>query len=267
MNKFFCIIFILFTFSPFLSTAQDFEVAPVRINFSGTPGETMTRNVSIKNHGNRVETISIRPRDFLVYRQGNMEVLPAESTKNSIAKWVNVNPSFVVLEPNQEMSVQVNMQAPQDDYTAKWGILSFESTAEQTAFSADQTVRAGVMLSARIDIFLNFNPVGGAPDRVNISNLREITTDQDQERKFAVNLDNLGDKITACRLYLIASDLSTGEEKRFPTVNITTYPQSSRTVELILPNQLKKGQYALAAILDHSGSTSLKGTQLIINVE
>lgn len=66
-------------------SAQDFEVAPVRVNFNISPGETQSRTVTVKNHGNRKETITLRMQDFLVNRQGNMEMLPSGSTRNSIS--------------------------------------------------------------------------------------------------------------------------------------------------------------------------------------
>lgn len=246
--------------------SQDFEVAPIRLQYSANPGESITKTIAVRNHSNKKTTITLRHRDYLIYRDGKMEVLPAESTKNTIARWITINPSYVSLEPNEEMLVQVTMQTPQDDYTSKWGIISLESAAEQTAFSADKSVKAGIAVLGRIDVYLSYNPLG-VTDKVGINNIQEITTSDDKERIFQVNLENTGDKITNCKVYLIASNLATGEETRFPTTELSAYPQSSRTIQLNLPNELKPGQYSLAAILDHTGSSTLKGTQMLIVVE
>lgn len=247
--------------------AQDFEVAPVRVNFNAMPGESQSRTVTIKNHGNRPETITLRLQDYLVQRQGEMEMLPAGSTRNSIASWINLNPTFVVLQPNESQTIQVNLQAPADDYSGKWGILSFVTATEQTAFTADRELQAGVMISGRIDIFLFYNPGTGEAGNVEINNLAEISSNDPEMRMFSVNLDNLGERITQCKVFLIASNMQTGEEFNFRPIEVASYPQSARTVELSLPNNLKPGRYALAAILDYPGSASLKGTQIIINVE
>ena len=247
--------------------AQDIEVAPVRINFNIAPGESQSRTVAVKNHGNRPETITLQMQDFLVQRQGGMERLPAGSTRNSIANWISLSPSFVELQPNESQNIQVNLQAPGDDDVAKWGTLSFISTSEQVAFTADRELQTGVTISGRIDIYLFYNPATGEPGRVGISNLQEIDSTIDNERKFTVNLDNLGNKITGCKVFLLASNLNTMEEHKFRTVEVTTYPQTSRTLELILPDTLPKGRYSLAAILDYPGSGSLKGTQITINIE
>lgn len=247
--------------------SQDFEVAPVRVNFNIAPGESQSRSVTIKNHGNRKETFSIRLNDYLVQRHGGMELLPAGSTRNSISGWINLNPSFVELQPNESAVIQVNLQAPTDDYSAKWGIMSFFTTAEQTAFTADRDLQTGVSVSGRIDIYLFYNPAAGDPGRVEIGNLQEVASKNDDERLFTVNLDNPGEKIMNTKVYLIASNLQTGQEHKFRTLEVVSYPQTARIVELGLPKTLPPGRYALAAILDYPGSASLKGTQIIINVE
>jgi hypothetical protein len=258
---------VLFFLSIITLMAQDIEVAPVRINFNVAPGESQSRIVTVKNHGNRTETISLQMLDFLVQRQGAMERLPAGSTRNSISTWINLNPTFVELQPNESQNIQINLQAPADDNISKWGILSFVSTREQVAFSADRELRTGVTISGRIDIFLYYNPATGEAGRVGISNLQEVDSPVDNERRFTINLDNLGNKITACKIFLMASNLNTMQEQKFRTVEITTYPQTTRVVELAMPADLPKGRYSLAAILDYPGSESLKGTQMIINVE
>jgi P pilus assembly chaperone PapD len=268
MGKSFLIILMTGLFlASFNIYAQDIEVAPVRINFNIAPGESQSRSVTVKNHGNSRETISLQMQDYLVQRQGGMERLPSGSTRNSIASWISLSPSVVELEPNESANIQVNLQAPSDEYMAKWGILSFVSTQEQLAFTADREVQTGVMISGRIDIFLFYNPATGEAGRVSISNLQEVDSPVDNERRFRVNLDNLGNRITACKIFLMASNLSTMKEEKFRTIEVTTYPQTSRTVELVLPNTLPAGRYSLAAILDYPGSESLKGTQIIINVE
>ena len=259
-------IFLLLLFSSNL-TAQDFEVAPVRVNFNISPGETQSRNVTVKNHGNRKETITLRMQDFLVNREGNLEMLPSGSTRNSIANWVSINPSLIELQPDESRTVQINLQAPNDDFTSKWGILSFLTTAEQTAFSADIDLQTGINLSGRIDIFLSYNPANAEPGRIEISNLQELENSSPESRTFSVNLDNLGERITTGKVFLIASNMNTAMEERFRTIEVTIYPQSSRIVELTMPNNLPPGKYSLAAILDYPGSTSLKGTQIIIDVE
>ncbi|MFW5757540.1 MAG: hypothetical protein ACOCYO_02555 [Bacteroidota bacterium] len=262
------ILSLLLIFTIAWSYGQDIEVAPARISFNAEPGEAQTRTVTVKNHSNKKETIMLRQYDFLVNREGNIETLPAGSTKNSISNWVNLNPTFLDLQPNESGTVEINLQSSSEDYSAKWGILSFSTTVEQTAFTADQEVQTGLNLMGRIDIYLNYNPQSSETQRMEVNSLQEIESTQPGERMFSVNIENVGDQITKSKVFLIASHLETAEEHRFKTKEINVYPQSVRTVVLSFPeDELPKGEYSLAAIIDFTGSTSLKGTQIIINVE
>jgi len=272
MKTYISYLIIVSSLLSFSLSAQDFEVAPIKLNFRANPGETETKTITVKNHANQKMGFSITLRDYLIYKHGETKILPSESTKNSIAKWLTINPSYVELNPNDEQTVQVTMQAPNDDYTSKWGILSVNTAKEQTAYSADQELQTGVNILGRIDVYITYTPESGQSTRVIINNLREVTQQQeeveeDNKRNFAVNIDNVGNKIKDCKVYLIASNLNTAYEKKFKPITITTYPQSSRTIELPVSNNLPKGKYSLAAILDYGNNESLEGTQIIINVE
>jgi hypothetical protein len=249
---------------------QDFKVAPISLNFAANPGETQSKTITVKNHGNRPLSVVLTLRDYLVYKDGKRKILPAESAKNSISKWITLNPSFANINPNESQTIQLNFQAPNDDYTSKWGILSVSTAKEQTSFSADKELSAGIGVYGRIDVNLSYTPESeiNKNQRVRISNLKEVTTEEDSIRKFSVNIDNLGNTLTNCKVYLIASNLRTLQEKKFPTQNITAYPQTSRTLDLELPtDDLTNGNYSLSAILDYGSNEALEGTQITIQIK
>jgi len=257
----------LFLLSSGMIKAQSFEVAPIRLDFDADPGETQTKTVTIKNHGNENASVVLTFQDYLIYKNGERKVLGAGSSKNSIAEWITLNPSYLEINPNQVQTVEVTFQAPNDDYTSKWGILNVSTTKEQTSFGADKELSAGLSIYGRINVELSYTPKSATRKRVQISNLKEVTTPNDSTRKFTANIDNLGNAITECKVYLIASNLSTLHEKRFETVNIKAYPQTTRNVELTLPDTLPEGTYSLSAILDYGSSKALEGTQITIEVD
>lgn len=248
--------------------AQDIEVAPIRLNFNANPEETQTKTITVKNNGNQKEGIVLTLKDYLIYKDGSRKILPAESSRNSIAKWITLNPSYVEINPNESQTVQINFQAPSGDYTSKWGILSISTAKEQTSFAADKETTAGISIYGRIDVHLTYTPSAeiNANKKVKISNLRETTTDEDTTRTFSVHIDNLGNTIVPCKVYLIASNLNTLKEKTFKPKEIKAYPQTSRTLKLTLPDVLKEGKYSLSAILDYGSSEALEGTQISIDV-
>ncbi len=257
-------IICIFIFYNLLS--QDFEVSPITLNFSAEPGDLQTKEITVKNHGNKKVSIVLSVEDFLVNKTGNTNFLDPNSTKNSIANWISISPSFFEINPNKEQTVQVSLQAPIDDYSAKWGIISVSPATEQMAFSVEDKLSAGVGVSGRIVVKLYQSPTSNQNYKAKINNLSEVTESSDTIRKFTANIDNIGDKITDCRVYLIAANLTTAEEKQFDPIIVTTYPKTSRLIELILPAVLPKGKYSLSAILDYGSQTTLEGTQMIITV-
>jgi len=251
-----------------IATAQNFEVAPISLNFSAQPGETQVKTITVKNHGSKKTSIVLTFQDYLVYKNGERKILNAGSSKNSIAEWITLNPSYLEINPNDAQTVEVNFQAPNNDYSSLWGLLNVTTAKEQTSFGADKELSAGLNVFGRINVELSYSPRSETNKRVQISNLKEVTTPNDSSRKFTVNIDNLGNTITDCEVYLIASNLSTLHEKRFETVNIKAYPQTSRNVELTLPDHnLPEGTYSLSAILDYGSSKALEGTQITIEVD
>lgn len=247
--------------------AQDFEVAPVELNFSCNPGDMQTKQLTVKNHGNTKTSFILSLNDFLIDSKGDRTFHPPSTTKNSIANYLNISPSFFELNPNEEKLISVSLQSPIESYGSLWGIMYVQTVEEQTSFQVDKTLSAGVMLSARIIVELFQSPKANTNVSAKINKLEEITEISDDFRKFRASVDNLGDKITKCKVYLIASNLESAEETYFDPIEITIYPKSSRQIQLVLNKTLTKGRYSLAAILDYGSDSNLEGTQVIIDVQ
>jgi len=258
---------ILFFLIVFQIQSQDFEVSPVKLFFNAEPGESQTMNITLKNHGNSPQTFILNIGDYLVNKDGSKEKLDPSSTKNSCAEWLNINPSFAEVNPNEEKEIAVEMQVPNGNYTTRWGAIYVRQIKERTAFSVDEGLSAGVGVSPRIAIHVYQSPRSNTNFNAQISHLKELNLEKDSIRRFAVNIENIGGKITECVIYLIASNINTAEEFPADTVRLETYPSSTRTIELELPPYLPKGSYSLSAILDYGSAKTLEGTQIMIEVE
>jgi hypothetical protein len=248
--------------------SQDFEVAPVRLDFNVEPGESQTKIINVKNHSNKKFTYMIAINDFLPASDGKKQIMPPNTTRRSAATFININPSFFELNPGDQIPVQVSMLVPSDEYGAVWGMLFVQPTQEQTSWSVDKELGAGVVVSGRIGIVLYQSPSSNANYSIKVTSIQEITTPEDVNRRFSATIDNLGDKVTSCKVHLIASNISTAEEKQFPSIEVESYPKMTRTLEVDLPKgELLPGKYALAIIIDYGPKFALEGAQIIIDVE
>jgi hypothetical protein len=247
--------------------AQDFEVAPVILEYNAEPGDNQSKVITIRNHNNKKTSYLISLADFLPSITGDNKTLPPNSTKRSCANWLNINPSFFELNPGDEIQIQVSMMVPNDQYSAAWCLLYIQPTIEQSSWSADKNLGTGITVSGRIGVIINQSPKSNTNHALKISSLNEITALGDRERVFSATVENLGDKITKSKVYLIASNIKTAEEKQFPPIEFVVFPKMSRTIQLTMPTELATGSYSLAAILDYGTKYSLEGTQIIIEVK
>lgn len=251
-----------------LTKAQDFEVSPLTFNFNAEPGESQTKFLTVKNHASKTETFILNISDYAIDNKGQGKYVEAGSLKNSIADWISIAPSFFELAPQEEKQIAVTMQQPADDYASKWGVIFARTAQEQTSFTADKNVSAGMAISARIAINVYQTPGSNKNFKATISNMSETTVKGDSIRSFSTIVNNMSDVITDCKVSMIATEINNGEEYEFAPTSFTMYPKSSRKIELYLPNgKLPKGTYSLAAILDYGSKTNLEGTQIVITVE
>ncbi len=247
------------------SLAQDYSVAPIRLNYNANPGESQSQSITVKNHGNKSVEIVLSVKDFLMQRDGSIKVLEANSTEQSIANYITINPTYFKLNPNQSQSIQVSLEAPVDNFESQWGIIDISSTEEQEAYTADQEISAGLNLRTSVSVYVYHSPRTNNNYEVKISNLHETGQPTDSLRTFNVLIDNVGEKRTRCQLYLMAANLNTAKERKFNQKSFRIYPNTTRNVKLKLPRVLPKGKYSLSAILDYGGET-LQGVQTIIHV-
>ncbi|MDG1915677.1 MAG: hypothetical protein P8I55_13940 [Crocinitomix sp.] len=262
-------IFTLFTsllLTGFLQ-AQDFEVAPVVLNFNANPGEIQQTVVTIRNHANIKQAYTFNLGDFEIDSTGRKMRMPAGESRRSCANWITVSPSFVELNPNEEREITVIMTVPKDGTSSKWGMIYVQAATEQDEDPIDKQLATGVKVVPRIVILVNQSPTTNSNYKGTISNLVETTTPADTARTFNVEIVNTGDKIIEAKVQLALANLETAQEQKFKSTMQRLYPGEKRIFTLSLPKNISgSGEHALAAILDYGHGTNLEGTQIIIEL-
>jgi len=249
-------------------TAQDFEVSPAIIDFNAEPGQTQTIPINIINHANKRSSFIITLGDFIVNKEGQKIQMPPASTEHSLVNWISINPPFLEMNPNESRQIMMSIQAPVGDYTTKWANIFLRTTTEQTAMLADKNLQTGMLLQGQIVIRAYQSPKSNVNYRMKITGLSEISTGTDTIRRFRANVDNLGDKISECKVTLLASNLSSGQETKLQEIEFKSFPDSQTDIKLQLAKDaLPPGKYALAAILDYGSQSNLEGTQMLITVD
>jgi hypothetical protein len=101
-----------------------------------------------------------------------------------------------------------------------------------------------------------------------IKNLSLETSLKDSVTVFSANVDNIGDKITNCKVVLMGSNLTTAKEVKLDEIKFESFPDSQLKIKLKMNKGiLPPGRYAIAAILDYGNKANLEGTQMILDIE
>ncbi|RMG81043.1 MAG: hypothetical protein D6707_05430 [Bacteroidetes bacterium] len=247
--------------------AQDFEVAPVVLNFSLDPGESETRKINITNHSSEKNTFELKIYDFEKTPDGKKQTLPAGTSSHSLADWLNVNPAMIELNPNETKSVEVTLSVPKGETGTKWAMIAVQQVKEQEFSEIDKKLAAGVIVVPRIAVVVTQSSKSNTNWAGKIENIQQVSTEKDSIRLFKARVINTGDKIINGKVYLAVANINTGEEKEYPPVRVKLFPGESKEVTLQLKDELEPGRYAVAAIFDYAPNKALEGTQMIMDVK
>ena len=252
--------------------AQDFEVAPVILEFDAEPSTNQMKIVNVKNHSNKPMSYIVSLSDFLPNQHGGHQSLPANTTKNSCANWITVNPSFFEVAPGGDIALQVSMLVPSDEYKTAWCTIYLQPSREQTAWSVDRQTATGIMVSGRIGVNVYQAPKSMGTYAVRVSNLQEVFSNEpNAPRRFSAVLENTGDRIANCKLFLMLSRLDAmaegGNDERVDIDQMAVFPQMSRIVEFTLPEGMASGIYSLALLADYGARFPLEGAQVKVTVK
>lgn len=248
--------------------SQSFKITPASLDFTLNTGESGNQTITVENTSDKVESFVVSATDYDYDESGKMKFLPLGTSKRSCSSYMTITPSFLTLNPNQSVKVNVLMKVPQDSLKTRWGIVSIRSEKEYIGIAADKdVVRAGLIITPEIAVKVLQTPPSLNLAKMTIRDFKEIKqSSADSTRVFQVKLANEGEVRTKAKVYLTASCLETLKETTIEPVEVTLLPGVNSEVKLNLPNELIHGTYSLAAIMDYGAENYLEGMEMEIIV-
>ncbi len=267
MNKiFFLSIILCLGFYDFF--AQGFEVAPVLVSFDAEPGTSQSKTLTLQNYFNQRRAFNLTIGDFTRNNKGEKQYHNAGKLgERSCADWITITPSYIEVNPNESVEVTVTMTVPTGQKNTRWAIVYVKAAKEQNSFNADKNFASGVVISPTIGIQVYQSPKSNTKYSAQIKNLKEITRIDEKQRILEAEIYNTGDKNLDCKVFLLIANLSTAKEVKTPPIKIPILPEGMQAVQLKLPDNLEKGKYSVAAILDYGHGSDLEGVQMEIEIK
>lgn len=250
------------------ANAQSFKVTPASIDFTLNTGESDNQTISVENTSDKVESFVVSASDYDYDEAGKMKFMPLGTSKRSCSTYMTITPSFITLNPNESVKINVLMKVPQDSVKTRWGIVSIRSEKEYIGIAADKdVVRAGLIITPEIAVKVLQTPPSLTFSKMTIKELKEIERGKDDStRVFQVKIANEGEVRTKAKVYLTASSLETLKETTTEPVEVSLLPGVNSEVKLSLPANLIPGTYSLATILDYGAENDLEGMEMEIEV-
>jgi len=241
------------------------SVSPSHFHFNLKQGEVKTYDITIKNSTSTPKEFNINIYDFDMNGKGKSSFLPAGKGKYSLAKWVNLSPTFVQLKPFENKKVKVTVSVPSDDSGRKaaWSILMVEQEAPRSNLLNTQrngnTIALGIVPTFAFGIFAYQNPPNVLVNKVEFRDfqLKDLKTG----KVLYIEVENQGDGIAYCTSYIDLTNLDTGEQQRLKVKNFTIVPELIRDFNFNLPD-LPKGKYLAVGVLDYESSDEIQAARM-----
>lgn len=262
--KKYLLLYVLFFFAGY-SYAQDFEVSPVALEYKLEPGESESKTFKITNYAAKKYNFILEMFDEDYSGEKIERYLPAGSTKNSLANWININPTYLEVGPNETKYVDVTLSVPANQKESKWGAIGVRTAEERSAFDADKSLSTGISVSPRIKVTITQTPPSNLNYSAKFNSLSEVGLTEDGRKIFKVSVTNTSDKVINPKVSLLLANLSTGKEVKESPITFTVLPGQTKSINLELSSVLQPGQYALAAVMDYSKYAPLEVTQITLN--
>lgn len=218
--------------------AQDFEVAPVVLNFTATIESPQSINLYITNHDETPNTYILNFSDEYFGQDGERRYLEAGSTENSCYKWLSVDRQEVLVGPEQTGTIRITM-APNSPVTSntKWmsAFVSIKKEKNADIFN-NKSTEAGIKLIPRIAIKI----------LQNFSEKSNVTFEIIDSTIFFNKANNV--------LSLKFKNTTEGEVKQFKyfyssySETANKESQSVPTTTTLYPNQIKNISYNLSSL-------------------
>jgi hypothetical protein len=242
------------------------SVSPSHFHFKQKQGEVKTYDITIKNSTSVAKEFNINIYDFDMNGKGKSSFLPAGKGKFSLAKWVNISPTFVQLKANEVKKVKVTVSVPSDDSGRKaaWSILMIEQQAPRNNLINTQkdgnTIALGIVPTFAFGVFAYQNPPNVLVNKVEFTDFQ--LKDVKDRKALYIEVQNQGDGIAYCTSYIDLTNLDTGEQQRLKVKNFTIVPELVRDFNFTLPENLPKGKYLAVGVLDYESSDEIQAARM-----
>jgi WxL interacting protein linking bacterial and host surfaces len=247
-------------------STKGISVSPAHFNLNLNPGDTKTYKITVNNSSNYKKQFQVNVYDFNMNGRGKSNFLPAGEGKYSLAKWLNISPTFIEIKPRERKQVAFTITVPTSDsgFKSAWSIIMLEEQKPRLKINDvaknGNTIALGIVPTFAFGVFVYQNPPNVLTNKIEITNFtfKNTTTD----KTIYIEAQNQGDGIAYCTSYIDLTNLDTGRQTRLKVKRFTIMPDLIRDFIFELPSKMPQGKYLAVGVLDYGSADEIQAAKL-----
>ncbi len=247
-------------------STKGISVSPAHFNLNLNPGDTKTYKITVNNSSNYKKQFQVNVYDFNMNGRGKSNFLPAGEGKYSLAKWLNISPTFIDVKPRERKEVAFTITVPTTDsgFKSAWSIIMLEEQKPRLkindAKKNGNTIALGIVPTFAFGVFVYQNPPNVLTNKIEITNFTFNNTNTD--KTIYIEAQNQGDGIAYCTSYIDLTNLDTGRQTRLKVKRFTIMPDLIRDFIFELPSKMPLGKYLAVGVLDYGSADEIQAAKL-----
>jgi hypothetical protein len=240
--------------------AQVSIVGDLSQDHEARPGETYSGSIVVRNDSNEPQEAKLYQTDYLFSFDGTNDYAEPGSTPRSNARWVSFSPSFLVVPPQQSVTVNFTVAIPKPVAGKElagtyWSMLMVEGIAKGSAESSgapkNKQPEMGLRQTLRYGIQIATHVAGTGTKKVNFTEPK-LTRKSDGAALLQVDLEDSGTLGFRPEVYVELFDSSGTSKGKFPGTAYRMYPGTSvrQTIDL---GPVPTGSYKALVVVDAGG--------------
>ncbi|NQU85290.1 MAG: hypothetical protein HQ541_05975 [Mariniphaga sp.] len=226
-------------------------------------GEIKAGVIELKNISEVAQSVQLYQRDYwYTYNEENRHDEPGTLDRSN-ANWININPTFITLEPNETTTIEYEIEVPSvDSLTGSyWSVIMVEGLAPPDTSESERGIKINTVIRYAIQVITN---IGDTGDR-NLSFIDFKLSKQDSFTELSVALENIGERILRPEVSLEIFDSNGESNGVIKAERRKLYPGTSAMVFLDL-SHLNLGSYSGILIAD-CGDDYVFGSNLTLDIK
>jgi hypothetical protein len=232
----------------------------------GTPGESYTGTIVVRNLTQQDQPVRIYQTDYRFFADGTSHFDDPGTTPRSNAKWITPTVRSLLVPPSSEMTVSYTVRVPAGDSLAGtyWSAIMVEGAPTEAGRSSGGRPQVGVgaVMRYAVQVATHIRTTGSR--KVEFANTRFVTDTTTQAQMFELEVKNAGERAYRPALWIEVYDASGTLKANARQERGLLYPGTSLK-QVFQLGKLAPGTYRAVVFAD-SGEDAVFASQFTLKL-